>query len=142
MKHLIALCAFAAFFFFSCKAAKHSKGKKSNLTETEQRIPFKTDTTAARLELAPDKGYTMVIENVQIYVITKTQPATGFTIKKANGEQLHHLLPEYSNPESYSYGGGVHFELNPGDKGVVDIFDNNSRPLPSKIIIMGYQKKN
>ena len=140
MKRLIALSV-CAVIFFSCKAAKHTSAQNAETTESSERIPFKRDTTAYMLELKPDKGYTLVIENIQVYVITKEQPAVGFTVRPANGEPLHHLLPQYSNPESYSFGGGVRFELHPGDKGVIDIYDGKSKPLPSKIIVTGYQKK-
>ncbi|MBN9484612.1 MAG: hypothetical protein J0H46_14770 [Bacteroidetes bacterium] len=141
MSRKVALLMLLGVVFFSCKAARKAEVKNDTVSK-EVQVPFKMDTITAKLELAPPEGFnTTVIEIMQVYVVSKEEPAVGLTITDLKGENVLHRLPQYSNSESYSFGGGVYYEVHKGEKALLTINTFDQKPIPSRVIISGFYKK-
>ncbi|MBS1771330.1 MAG: hypothetical protein JST82_00630 [Bacteroidetes bacterium] len=139
MRYIFVLLASMAFL--CCKTSKHTITK----TEAEQptvTLDYKLDTTASVLKLAPEKGTKLYIDNIQIYLSAKVQPAVGVKTVSPAGQEQVRILPQVVNGDIYAIGGNVQLEILQGGYCQIDIYDGtSSKPLNARIVVLGRKKK-
>ncbi len=133
---IIALCTVIA-----CKNTKKAVAKTPPQTVAAEPRPFKVDTITPMLKLAPEPNGSMMITNVQVYVVTKNQPAAGVRVVLANGETKNYILPQIQNLETFSFGGNMKIPVPKGAHVIIDVFDGTtSKPMQGKMVVMGYHE--
>lgn len=134
---VVAMIAIAA-----CKTTKSTAKNAPKVTEAvPEPKPYTLDTITSIKRIDPEKGHSMVIENLQFYFVAQVQPAVGVRVIQENGEVKHYMLPQLQNAESYSFGGAVKIPIAKGAHAIIDAFDGQTRkPITGRLIVGGKQQ--
>lgn len=127
--------------YTACHTSKTKTSTASVVKEAP--VAFSIDTIGNRYQIAPKKGHTIIIENLQVHITSNTQPGVGVSITRADSSRSNIILPHVTNANVYAFGGTINLTLKSGDVAIVDAADIvNSKPIQARFIISGTEQKN